>query len=180
MQWVPEEEEECQLLLEVQTYGRAFQESEDEGKVILAKESVKVFANLKPKVTWDAESAEHFANVSNKRLYIAVPTLKFVEARLLLARKFGVGVAIRELGAEFDAALDLLPHRRPGAAADDGAARGGEGGGQGEKGSDRQANGLLHDDAQLPAQGQVGGPCSTEEAVAGRCYFQAPPGEEEA
>lgn len=122
-----------QLLLEVQTYGRAFQEGSDEGKVILGKESVKVIANLKPKVTWDAESAEHFANVSSKRLYIAVPTLKFVEARLLLARKLGVGVAIRELGAEFDAALDLLPHRRQAGAVDDRAAR--DGGGEAPEGA---------------------------------------------
>eukprot|EP00931_Biecheleriopsis_adriatica_P065674 TRINITY_DN40168_c0_g1_i1.p1 TRINITY_DN40168_c0_g1~~TRINITY_DN40168_c0_g1_i1.p1 ORF type:complete len:450 (-),score=110.82 TRINITY_DN40168_c0_g1_i1:23-1345(-) len=106
-----------QLLLEVPLYGRAFawgsdaSEAESEGKVILPLELAKAVSKQKPRLVWDAEAAEHSANLTKSKVFASLPSLAFVEARLRLARSLGVGVALRELGSGFDAAFDLLTSR---------------------------------------------------------------------
>jgi len=100
-----------QLLLEVPLYGRAFQDGQPEGKVIDAVETVKVLAKQQPDMAWDAEAAEHSAELTKGKVWLSIPTLAFVNARLQLAHSLGVGVALRDLGAGFDASFDLLPMR---------------------------------------------------------------------
>jgi len=100
-----------QLLLEVPLYGRVFQEGQPEGKVIDAVETVKVLAKQQPEMVWDAEAAEHSAELTKGKVWLSIPTLAFVKARLQLARSLRVGVALRDLGAGFDATFDLLPMR---------------------------------------------------------------------
>jgi len=100
-----------QLLLEVPLYGRAFQEGQPEGKVIDAVETLKVLAKQQPEMSWDAEAAEHSAELTKGKVWLSIPTLAFLKARLQLARSLQVGVALRDLGAGFDASFDLLPMR---------------------------------------------------------------------
>ncbi|CAE8603824.1 unnamed protein product [Polarella glacialis] len=104
-----------QLLLEVPLHGRAFpwgeaQES-TEGKVILTADLARVLAKQLPPMIWDAEAAEHSANLTESKVFVSLPSLAYVEARLRLAGSLGVGVALRELGAGFDSVFDLLPKR---------------------------------------------------------------------
>merc|ERR1712217_542422 len=100
-----------QLLIEIPMYGRAFKEGETDGKIILVGEIVKAMAKQRPKVVWDSDAEEHYANLTKSHVYLSFPTLAFVRARLRLARSLGVGVALRELGGGFDATFDLLSAR---------------------------------------------------------------------
>eukprot|EP00928_Gymnodinium_smaydae_P037856 TRINITY_DN26229_c0_g1_i1.p1 TRINITY_DN26229_c0_g1~~TRINITY_DN26229_c0_g1_i1.p1 ORF type:complete len:492 (-),score=138.85 TRINITY_DN26229_c0_g1_i1:1-1407(-) len=110
-----------QLIIEIPMYGRAFPEQGGAasggggGKVILAAEIAKALAKQRPPLVWDDEAREHAANVTEAqgggRIGLSLPTLKFVAERLQLASSLGAGVALRDLGAGFDVAFDLLPFR---------------------------------------------------------------------
>ncbi|GBF89547.1 hypothetical protein Rsub_02265 [Raphidocelis subcapitata] len=77
---------------------------------VVAERFLSALARLQPALAWDGEAGEHYAKFKEggKRRRIYFPTPASLAARVALAREWGVGLSIWELGQGMEAFFDLL------------------------------------------------------------------------
>ncbi|KAI8474416.1 MAG: hypothetical protein J3K34DRAFT_518157 [Monoraphidium minutum] len=106
-----------QVLLGVNFYGYEFSRPEAappseqwSSDAVMGPRFLSVLARLQPPLRWDADEAEHhikFKDGGRKR-QMYFPTPASLDARLRLAREWGAGLSIWELGQGLEALLDAL------------------------------------------------------------------------
>lgn len=93
------------MLMGLNFYGKYFKTGRDEPEAIVADQYDELLSVTKIKAQWDERAAEHILSFGQKNEegqtvehWVFYPTEESIEARLELADKLGVGIAIWELG----------------------------------------------------------------------------------
>ncbi|GIY16062.1 chitinase domain-containing protein 1 [Caerostris extrusa] len=96
------------ILLGLNFYGNIY--SKSGGKPIIGREYISLLEKYKPKIVFKNISGEHVFRYRDENIDYVVyyPTLYSIELRVQLAKKFGIGIAIWELGQGLDYFYDLL------------------------------------------------------------------------
>jgi len=101
------------VLLGLNLFGYDF--SRTSGRPIFGKEYIKILKGTKPPLQWDPQSHEHgfqyqaFDPSGSKDDHVVwYPSLQSIQDRIDLARRFGCGLSVWELGQGLDYFYDLL------------------------------------------------------------------------
>lgn len=81
------------------------------GGAITGRDYVSLLEKYKPVVQWEDISSEHFflyADYNRNKHAVFYPSLKSIFLRLEIARSFGTGISIWEIGQGLDYFFDLL------------------------------------------------------------------------
>ncbi|XP_025831857.1 chitinase domain-containing protein 1 [Agrilus planipennis] len=103
------QEKRKKILTGLNFYGNAY--TPNGGSPIVAHDYVELLKNSRTKeLKFDPESVEHFfeAKTDSGRSIVFYPTLHSINERINLARKYGTGISIWELGQGLDYFYDLL------------------------------------------------------------------------
>ncbi|XP_077451716.1 chitinase domain-containing protein 1 [Stigmatopora argus] len=109
LQLAPSTEWRSKILLGVNLYGVDFANQQTEP--VIGREYIEILREHKPKIVWDDLASEHFfaykkSNAVKHVVYY--PSLKSLFMRIAVAKKFGIGISLWELGQGLDYFYDLL------------------------------------------------------------------------
>ena len=98
-----------QVLLGLNFYGNDYVMPSG-GRSLPGHEYVEILKTFDPTLTWDKKSKEHMFEYSKDGLHHKVyyPSLTSIQRRLDLAKKYGLGISIWEIGQGLDFFYDLL------------------------------------------------------------------------
>lgn len=97
------------VFLGINFYGGKFGDRQSSAHV-MGHEYVDMLRKVQPVLSWDRVSREHVIQYreGGESFKVYYPTLQSIQDRLELAKSYGVGISIWELGQGLDYFFDLL------------------------------------------------------------------------
>ena len=107
--WCREDAKPEQVLLGLNFYGNDYVMPSG-GHSLLGHEYVELLEAFDPTLIWDKQTKEHMFEYIKDGLHHRVyyPSLASIQKRLNLAKKYGLGISIWEIGQGLDFFYDLL------------------------------------------------------------------------